>query len=76
MHTFDTRTARFFHDKDFEGEVRIVAMLAPVGGPDPAPIFVEFDDIKRFVAEYIRHEKMQELEAATSDELLLGCLLD
>jgi len=66
MHTTEGETHRFIHHGDFSGNVEIVSKER-----DKTVAVVPFADLKRFVARWVRSERLDQLENMTDDELLL-----
>lgn len=61
-HTTKIHKTVFIHDGDFEGNVFITHGTGKVELP--------MEDLKEFIAEYIRDKRQQELESATTEDLL------
>jgi len=55
-HTTETEGCFFIHDGDFDGKVRIAKKKTE------EYIEVEFDDLLAFFAQYLRREKVKEIE--------------
>lgn len=68
-HTFEGKTIRIFHNGDFSGDVTIVSKTSADSGVE---FQVDFEDLKDFIAEYVRSELIAFTEQATSNQLLLG----
>lgn len=58
----------FIHDGGFEGPVEIVRVSRPSG--TVLRMVVPFDDLKYFVAQYVAHCRIEELENADADVIL------
>jgi hypothetical protein len=63
-HAFEGKTATFLHNGDYSGKVGISTVTNE--------IWVSFEDIKNFMAEYIRGQRIAALEDMSADELLKG----
>lgn len=63
MHTTTIGTTTFIHNGGYDGRVTIVTA-------DERRIDVEFEDLKGFIAEYVRSTFIAAVEQATHDELL------
>lgn len=61
-HTFRGMRAMIFYNGDFSGDVTIMDA--------DQEVVVPFDDIKQFIAEYIRRKKTRDLECMPSDMVL------
>jgi hypothetical protein len=59
---------RFHHNGDYSGEVYIVA--PNVDDDEIGEVKVDFEDIKAFVAEYLRDQMIEKIERAKTDEIL------
>jgi hypothetical protein len=64
MATTETDHAIFTHNSDYSGTVQI-----RVKG-DPETIDIPFEDLKGFVAEYVRKYQIQRLEQLNDDAVL------
>lgn len=79
MHTFKGKKIRIHHDGDYGGEVLIivptkkVVPMGKAGGKiNYSQVIIDFDELKDFVANYVRDERMGRLEDAESDDVLFG----
>lgn len=69
MHTMEMKSGvRFHHNGDYSGEVYIVA--PNVDDDEIGEVKVDFEDIKAFVAEYLRDQMIEKIERAKTDEIL------
>lgn len=70
MHTFEASAVRFHHNGDFSGDVIICEEAT--GNEFRVP----FEDMKKFVAEYVRCEKIARIEQTSLDEDAIQALED
>jgi hypothetical protein len=63
MHTTECGKTAFIHNGGFDGDVDIVSASG-------ATVTVPFDDIREFVAEYVRARRIAAIEDATAADLL------
>jgi len=63
MHTSMFGNTRFTHSSDFSGDVKIITK-------ECAKIEVPFDDLKQFIASYVRGAAIARLEQADADTIL------
>jgi len=64
MHTLQARCGTVFnHNGDFSGDA-----IVSIGG---ISVTVPIDDLLEFVAEFVRYRKIQQLEEASAEMLLL-----
>ena len=68
MHTFESSSVRFHHNGDFSGEAIIVDKQSS------AEFRVPFDDLKDFVAEYVRDRKIGHVEETSENEEQISAL--
>lgn len=69
MHTTQINKTTFIHNGGFDGDVQMRRPADNIEGGQ-AFLVVPFEDLKWFVANYIRQEKINHLESCSDDEIL------
>lgn len=64
-HTTFTKNHTFIHNGDFSGEVTIVQ-------DNEVKLKIDFEELKAFMAEYVRSDLIGTIEQMNPDELLRG----
>jgi hypothetical protein len=67
MHSTETENAIFIHDYGFDGDVTIKLKTER---PRAYGVTIPMSELKQFFAEYIRSERISQLEQMETDELL------
>ena len=62
MHTTKTENILFIHDGDYKADIMIVS--------GEKRLTVPSEDMKAFMASWVRHKKINRLHEATDDEVL------
>ena len=68
-HNFESKTLRVWYNSDYSGTVTLVCKTIADAG---LQFEVDFEDIKAFMAEYVRSELINRCEQATPNQLLFG----
>lgn len=64
MHTFKGNKINIFHNGDYSGEIKIINKATSES------MEIESEEIFKFVAEYVRSKKIQEVEGMNYNDLL------
>lgn len=69
MRAFDTKSGNtYFHNGDFSGDVSWEFFQ----GGSQITATIPFEDMKELVAEYLRSERIEQLENMSTEEILEG----